>query len=93
MYDPRMLMILLLLFLKFEFVRFWLIYTMPPQIIVFTKALVATFCPKQGLLEYGHTNHECLCGLHSHPPTKPARLKPVTRYGQFRINRHNKPLR
>ena len=32
-------------------------------------------------------------GFHNHPPVKPARRNPPTRYGQFRINRHNKPLR
>jgi hypothetical protein len=31
--------------------------------------------------------------LHSHPPVKPARRNPLTRYGQFRINLHNNPLR
>jgi hypothetical protein len=51
MCDPRMPILLLVLFLKFEFVRFWLIYTMAPQIVFFTMALVATVCPKQGVLE------------------------------------------
>jgi hypothetical protein len=27
------------------------------------------------------------------PPPKPARRKPPTMYGQFRINRHNNPVR
>ena len=30
---------------------------------------------------------------HNQPPPKPARRKPLAMYGQFRINRHNKPVR
>ena len=31
--------------------------------------------------------------LHNQPPSKSARRKPVAMYGQFRISRHNKPVR
>lgn len=30
---------------------------------------------------------------HNHPPQNPARRKPIVMYVQFRINRHNKPVR
>jgi len=42
---------------------------------------------------YGSANHGCHRDLHSQPPVKPARRKPLTMYWQFRVNRHNKPLR
>ena len=34
-----------------------------------------------------------MLGLHSQPPVKPARRTPLTMHGQYRINRHNQPLR